>query len=493
MYPLKEGARNLRSGSPVAPVLDDDRPIVTSALPRIGLAVSFIVYASVFSASAIRTLNQFGTPGFDLGIFDQGVWLLSRFKSPFVTVRGLNLFGDHTSFILLFAVPLYWIFSSASVLLVLQSLALGLGALPVFLIAREKLRNEWLALMLSVAYLAQPVVGLTNHDNFHPDSFEIPLILFAVYFMIRQRWRGFFICVILVLLVKEDVPLLTFTLGLYVALRYDRNVGLVTAALSVLWLAADLWVIIPAFNPAGAIYSERITGQFGGLGGFLKTFFTHPWDIVKIALGPERPWYLWQLFAPLALLSLLAPGFVLIAAGPLLSNLLSTFGYQHGLEFHYSTLIAPTLVAAAIIGIARWRSFAVRATLVAVLTCAALVTGYMWGPFGRHTLYTSAPPSAYEAALNHAIGMIPDDASVSTYYGWTPHLTHREHLYEFPNPWVATNWGMNGEGLPDPKGIGYVLVRDDLSGSDGTLIRTLQSKEFEVLYSAEHILLMRRI
>ena len=40
-----------------------------------------------------------------MGIFDQGVWLLSRFHAPFVTVMGRNLFGDHTSFILLLAVP----------------------------------------------------------------------------------------------------------------------------------------------------------------------------------------------------------------------------------------------------------------------------------------------------------------------------------------------------------------------------------------------------
>jgi hypothetical protein len=38
-----------------------------------------------------------GTFGFDLGIFDQGVWLLSRFRDSFVTIRGLPLFGDHTS------------------------------------------------------------------------------------------------------------------------------------------------------------------------------------------------------------------------------------------------------------------------------------------------------------------------------------------------------------------------------------------------------------
>ena len=49
--------------------------------------------------------DAFQQPGFDLGIFDQGIWLLSRFKSPFVTIMGLNLFGDHASYILLLLRP----------------------------------------------------------------------------------------------------------------------------------------------------------------------------------------------------------------------------------------------------------------------------------------------------------------------------------------------------------------------------------------------------
>ncbi len=45
---------------------------------------------------AIRNHDGFGTLGYDLGIFDHGVWLLSRLKSPFVTVMGRHLLlGPH--------------------------------------------------------------------------------------------------------------------------------------------------------------------------------------------------------------------------------------------------------------------------------------------------------------------------------------------------------------------------------------------------------------
>jgi uncharacterized membrane protein len=259
------------------------------------------------------------------------------------------------------------------------------------------------------------------------------------------------------------------------------------------WLVVDLWVIIPALNPAGAVYSDRVTGQFGGLGGFFKTAFTHPWDIVKLALGPERPWYLWQLLAPMALLSFFAPGLLLVAAGPLLSNLLSTFGYQHGLQYHYSTLIAPIVVASAIFGIARWSSVRVRYTLVGLATCAALVTGYLWGPLGRPQLYESTPQTGYEAAIRQAISMIPADAAVSTYYGWTPHLTHRERVYEFPNPWIASNWGMDDTNTHDPATVSYVIVRDDLADKEGALLAQLRNSDFEEIFHEQNVLLLRRI
>ena len=54
------------------------------------------------------------TSAYDFGLYDQGIWLLSRFHNPFVTLMGRNLFGDHTSFILIFLVPLYWIFNGTA-------------------------------------------------------------------------------------------------------------------------------------------------------------------------------------------------------------------------------------------------------------------------------------------------------------------------------------------------------------------------------------------
>ena len=73
------------------------------------LAVLVIVWSAEFIRLPMLRYDRFGTFGFDLGIYDQGTWLLSRGKDPFVTIRGLELFGHHANVFLLLLVPFYWI------------------------------------------------------------------------------------------------------------------------------------------------------------------------------------------------------------------------------------------------------------------------------------------------------------------------------------------------------------------------------------------------
>src|SRR5881227_3970681 len=64
-------------------------------------------YALHFGHLTSEVHRGYGDSAFDIGLYDQGVWLLSRFHAPFVTLMGRNLFGDHTQFSLLALVPLY--------------------------------------------------------------------------------------------------------------------------------------------------------------------------------------------------------------------------------------------------------------------------------------------------------------------------------------------------------------------------------------------------
>lgn len=472
----------------------DTSPITPDLRARRLLVAATVGYIWLFAYWTMRNHDGFGTQAFDFGIYDQGVWLLSRFERPFVTIMGRHLFGDHTSFIMLPFVPIYWVFPSAKVLLFAQAAALGSAAVPAFLLAREKLRNEWLAAVIAVVYLLHPAVGHTNLEQFHPDVFEVPLVLFALWFMVRQRWTGYFVCVIGALLVKEDVALLTLPLGIYVALRHDRRVGRTTCLISVAAMAANLWWILPMFNEVGSLNAWRV--PFGGLGGLIRTALFHPGKLINYTSKDGRPWYLWQMLSPFALLPLLAPRVLLIGLAPLAANVLSTFSYQYNIRYHYGTLILPVLVASTVFAVAQLRSMAGRRIAVGVIAAASLVTAHLWGPtpLGRNEAAIASPSGQSVPHLKAAMAMIPDDAVVSAFYSYVPHLTHRKEIYMFPNPFSASYWGtfkQEGQRLPQADRVEYILLPTALDPEPKGYFEQIRGG-YDVVYEAGNVTLVRK-
>ncbi|MCL5736956.1 MAG: DUF2079 domain-containing protein [Actinobacteria bacterium] len=441
-------------------------PIPASRAARIVLGLGVFLYIAFYLTWGIRDYNNFGTYGFDFGIHDQAIWLLSRGHSPFVTISGSNYFGDHLHWIVFALVPLYWIFSSGQVLLVVQVLALGLAAVPAFLVARLKLRNEWLACGIAWIYILNPYIGWANSDQFHPDVFEVALVFLAFLFVLCGRWRLFIVMIVLMMFVKEDVPLLALGIGVWVAVLYNRRAGTAAALLSLLWAFINFRFLLPMLSGTGSLaeyvkmHGNRI--PFGGVKGFASTFFTKPWKVVSAAFGPGRPTYYLQVFGPLGFLPLLSPSTLVAVILPLAANGLSTFAYQHMLKYHYGTLVVPALLVAAVFGIANL-PLRVRKILVGLMLVTSAVGLWLWGPVPHSRdpgIWENAPP-AYARAVHDAIEMIPAEAVVSADYHLVTHVDHRVEVYEFPNPWYLLNWagGVTGRSLPDRVArVQYLLV-----------------------------------
>ena len=109
---------------------------------RTVLLVSVVVWCVWFFRLPQLRHERFQTFGFDLGIYDQGVWLLSQLRDPFVTVRGIDLFGHHMNVFLLAIAPLYRLGGGVEVLLAVQVLAQASGAIAVFLLGRDVLKSR---------------------------------------------------------------------------------------------------------------------------------------------------------------------------------------------------------------------------------------------------------------------------------------------------------------------------------------------------------------
>ena len=78
-------------------------------------------FAAAYSVLGLFRHWHFGT-GFDLAIFDQAVWHMSRFETPASTISGYsNILGDHFYPILALFAPLYWIAPAPETLIVAQA------------------------------------------------------------------------------------------------------------------------------------------------------------------------------------------------------------------------------------------------------------------------------------------------------------------------------------------------------------------------------------
>lgn len=402
-----------------------------------------------------------GTFAYDVGLYDQGVWLLSRGHSPFVTLMGRNLFGDHASLILLLLVPLFWVVPGTSTLLVVQAIVIAAGAIPIYLFARRVLSNSAFGFCAAFLWLANPAVNGTGMENFHPDSFLGLFLPLAIYALYEKKWRLYWIAVVGALLVKEDVLLVLVPLGIFVSIRFNKKQGLLTVFASVTATVIGMFVLMRSLIGVPTRNTWRI--PFGGFGGFIRQLFTKPGSVVEYLMSEDRPLYVFQMAAPFAALFVLSPWMSLVALPVIASNVLSTFWYQHSIQYHYSLVAVPALLCATIFGIRavtpKWRG----TVMAAVMVCTT-ATFVLWGQHSlavtpRKVLSSDAPVAV---AGRDIVKAIPDGAVVSAYDPLVTFLAHRKEIYFFPNPFRAVYYGvgteMEGKRLPAADRVEYVVL-----------------------------------
>lgn len=424
------------------------------------LWLAICAYAAVFVGLTFRLYDRFATASYDLAIFDQAAWLISRGHSPFdpifVTVRGLPLLADHFSLILYLLAPLYWIWPSAKMLLLAQTLALALGALPLYALARKRLGSAPWALLLAAAYLLYPALEWSGTFEFHPDTFATPLLLAAFWFLECRRWPAYFLCLALALMTKETVGLTVLAVGVY-ALRTDRRIGVTTLILGVAGMAAAL-LTVRAFNHGAPSAFFALYGPDGvGPDGLLRMACTHPLLFWHRLATVGNGVYVFQLLYPLAFLPFLAPEVLVLALPALLLNLLSARPVMHTVQHQYTATLTPLLLLAALAGAERARRWGNRWTplLLAGVIGVGLISAQDQGPLfaWRQWLSPGLPAVAAQEA-GALLDRIPADASVSASVSLLPHLDHRRLAYAFPNPFERVASG------PGPQALRQMEYRD---------------------------------
>jgi uncharacterized membrane protein len=450
-------------------------------LCALALGLTLAVFVVAFVATTWTVHDRFGTYGFDLGIYDQATWLLSRGRAPFVTVRGLDLFGQHAAYIMVLVAPLYRLWADPRLLLLLQVLFLALPAVVLYRLGGRHLGHPAAGLAVAVAYLAYPGVQWAISWQFHPEAIAAGLLALALLAADRRRWPHMALWLALAALCGEEVGLVVAGFGLLLVVGGHRAIGWRTAGAGLAWFLVATYVLVP-------LHAGRVTRLFEtdyGIAG------TGPWALVRAlptmaghalqtGMANDGLFYLLLVFLPLLGLPLLAPRWLLPVAPPLLLNLAAVQPEHHQLRFHYLATAAPLLAAGAVAGLARIRSTRrpLLAPLLVLLVVVACLTSWRYGPAPWDRDPVAVPAGPADQVRRQALALVPEGAPVSAQYNLVPHLGHRDEVYEFPNPFRAVNWGLAGDEHPQAtlERLRFVVVQRDLLGDqDRQLLDRLQA------------------
>ena len=391
------------------------------------LSIFIISSIILFLCSSLRHF-LLQSNAYDLGIFDQAIYLISQGKEPITTVQGFHIMGDHAAWIhYILAIP-YIIYPNVHWLFLIQSVALVSGIIPLYHLSIHSQLKHSTAITICISYLLYPVIFNANLFDFHPEVISVPLLLTTILASRINTLVLFCTSIILILGCKAVLSLTIIFLGLWLIIWEKRHLyGLIATISGLIWFIISTQIIIPSFSGEEAAAVGRYSYLGDSVFEIIKNLILQPHLILGNIFSLDNLFYLFLLFIPLIWGLSFASLQSLIPAIPCLAlNLLSTSLAQKDLVHQYSLPALPFLMLAVITSLSKGKGFIQDQKSIiiwSVITFIALSKFTYFG--GKYLEYTDNL-----GATKEAISLVSERGGVYTTSDITPHLTHRE-LIEF--------------------------------------------------------------
>ena len=330
--------------------------------------ISFFCFAFFLHVWRIFSLNA----TYDQGLFLQEIWnglygrpfestLASELSAPVLFDGDLPQVGykhlaQHFTPLLILWVPIVGVLGLWS----LPFIQVGLIAVSgwiLFLLAKEYLPLQISGWISCSFFLTAPVIG-PSLENFH-DLCMVPLLVFSLLLGISRRNKNlYFLAAFLLPLVREDVGLISFGIGIWMFIRVPnwRFLGLCLSLYSVVYVLLITNSIMPLFGSelSRRFMQERfrqyLHGEQGGTLDVLVAMFTQPLLLLKEIFSPPVSTFrlLLTLALPLAIIPWFAIDSWLLVAFPLFVALSSRGGNAMSVSLRFMLYLVPGFFAGAV-------------------------------------------------------------------------------------------------------------------------------------------------
>jgi len=403
-----------------------------------------LIYAFYMSLFTIKRYLSFNAGFGDLTFFHNLVWNSShgRFLATQIHRSGYHM-PDHFDPILILVSITYWIYSSPITLLILQSIVIGASGLLIFLIGRRLIKSNFLAFALSLSFLINPATHGMNTFDFHSFTLSVFTILLSFYMLEKRSLIGSIIAVALMLISREDIPIIGATIGLFLIISEGRwRSGLAVLLVSLVYFLIALTIISHFGRAQGEIlYSDMIAKDGGSFISVIMTFITNPIYSCKVIFTKEKLIFFLQMSIPVIFLFFKCRWGAILFCYPIILHLLSSNSYfqAHSIGRHY---LAPTLAIiyyTSILGIKNIlvisnKKRELSLLLGILIIIASFIMTFCYGNFPlKYNSFDKFLMTKSKKGFQDIITKIPADKSISAQTALSPLVGSRKLIHCFPN------------------------------------------------------------
>jgi len=274
-------------------------------------------------------------------------------------------------------------------------------------------------------------------------------ILCAILSLQQQAWKKYWVALFLALLCKEDVGITLGVFGLVLLLKKEtRKAGLFTSLISFAYSAFCIFLLLRFFNGEG-FFRHQPKYWFHGLA---ERMYDPAYYLQKLR-STNTLNYIAALFCPLLALPIFAPLALLPAFASISINILSGIEYLTSAQFHYDNLSLPFIFWSSILGCKRLPLIKGAPFLAAALLASGIYYNQINAREPIPQLISKLPTSIeqiFEASHPNLSAVIQQlnkkpTLSISAFHRVVPHLSAREQIYMFPNPFRPFLWGIRNK------------------------------------------------